>query len=84
MHQILSQWAQTNDRASDGLDNNNIDDYGRSNRNRYSIWWEEAYTQYLFTKDTSGKTVMEKAIYIEVIGTTTWSWGSTSGSYTRS
>ncbi len=77
-HQILSQWAQTNDRASDGLDNNNIDDTADQTLPG-TVSGGRSYTQYIY-KDTAGKTVMEKYM-IEEMGHA-WSGGSTSGSYT--
>ncbi|MEK4751334.1 PHB depolymerase family esterase [Priestia sp. FSL R5-0597] len=77
-HQILSQWAQINDRASDGLDNNNIDDTADQTLPG-TVSGGRSYTQYIY-KDTAGKTVMEKYM-IEGMGHA-WSGGSTSGSYT--
>ncbi|KML27661.1 poly(3-hydroxybutyrate) depolymerase [Priestia aryabhattai] len=77
-HQILSQWAQTNDRASDGLDNNNIDDTADQTLPG-TVSGGRSYTHYIY-KDTAGKTVMEKYM-IEGMGHA-WSGGSTSGSYT--
>ena len=77
-HQILSQWAQTNDRASDGLDNNNIDDTADQTLPG-TVSGGRSYTQYIY-KDTAGKTVMEKYM-IEGMGHA-WPGGSTSGSYT--
>ncbi|MHC8966005.1 PHB depolymerase family esterase [Priestia aryabhattai] len=77
-HQILSQWAQTNDRASDGLDNNNIDDTADQTLPG-TVSGGRSYKQYIY-KDTAGKTVMEKYM-IEGMGHA-WSGGSTSGSYT--
>jgi hypothetical protein len=77
-HQILSQWAQTNDRASDGLDNNNIDDTADQTATG-TVSGGRNYTQYIY-KDTAGKRVMEKYM-IEGMGHA-WSGGSTSGSYT--
>ncbi|MHC5549354.1 CE1 family esterase, partial [Bacillus subtilis] len=77
-HQILSQCAQTNDRASDGLDNNNIDDMADQTATG-TVSGGRSYTQYIY-KDTAEKTVMEKYM-IEGMGHA-WSGGSTSGSYT--
>ncbi|KJL04570.1 PHB depolymerase family esterase [Priestia aryabhattai] len=77
-NQILSQWAQTNDRAADGLDNNNIDDTA-DQTSTGTVSGGRSYTQYIY-KDTAGKTVMEKYM-IEGMGHA-WSGGSTSGSYT--
>lgn len=77
-HQILSQWAQTNDRASDGLDNNNIDDTADQTLPG-TVSGGRSYTQYIY-KDTAEKTVMEKYM-IEGMGHA-WPGGSTSGSYT--
>lgn len=77
-HQVLSQWAQTNDRASDGTDNNNIDDTPEATTPG-SVPGGRTYTQYVY-RDQNGVTVMEKTI-VDGMGHA-WSGGSTAGSYT--
>ena len=77
-HQVLSQWAQTNDRASDGVDNNNIDDNPESTING-QVPGGRAYTRYIY-HDQTDATVMEK--YIVTGMGHAWSGGSSSGSYT--
>lgn len=78
-HQILSQWAQTNDRASDGTDNNNIDDTAEATNNG-SVPGGRTYTQYVYNNATTGAAVMEKYI-VNSMGHA-WSGGSSAGSYT--
>jgi len=78
-NQVLSQWAQTNDRASDGVDNNNIDDTADST-NTGTVPGGRAYTQYIYNDSSTGATVMEK---YSVTGMGhAWSGGNSAGSYT--
>lgn len=77
-NQVLSQWAQTNDRASDGSDNNNIDDTADQTING-QVSGGRAYTQYIY-KNTAGAVIMEK--YLVTSMGHAWSGGSTAGSYT--
>ncbi|KOA20283.1 esterase PHB depolymerase [Clostridium homopropionicum DSM 5847] len=79
-NQVLTQWAETNDRADDGSSNNSIDDVadqtitgqvpGSSGR---------AYTRYIYN-DANGNSIMEK--YLVTGMGHAWSGGSTAGSYT--
>lgn len=77
-NQTLSQWAQTNDRASDGADNNNIDDTPEQTVNG-QVSGGRAYTQYIY-KDQTGAVILEK--YLVTSMGHAWSGGSTAGSYT--
>ena len=77
-HLVLSQWAQTNDRASDGSDNNNIDDTPEATIPG-SVPSGRSYTRYVY-EDENDQTVMEKYI-VDGMGHA-WSGGSTAGSYT--
>lgn len=76
-HQVLSQWAQTNDYVDDGADNQSVDDTAdhtvRGSANGRS------YTQYVYV-DNNGKVLLEKWI-VDGLGHA-WSGGSTNGSYT--
>lgn len=77
-HQVLSQWAQTNDYADDGLNNDSITDqaaYVEQGQvpNGYT------YTRSVY-KDSKGEEMMEKWIVDTM--THRWSGGSTEGSYT--
>lgn len=76
--QVISQWAQTNDKASDGVDNNNLDDTA-DQTNTGTVSGGRSYTQYIY-KDATGATVMEKYT-VDGMGHA-WSGGSTAGSYT--
>jgi len=78
-HQVLSQWAQTNDRASDGSDNNNIDDVADETING-QVPGGRSYTRYVYKDSTTGQIVMEKYI-VNSMGHA-WSGGSSQGSYT--
>ena len=76
--QVVAQWAQTNDLASDGKDNDDIDAVAddklegqAENGRRYTRW---------FFKDAAGKTVIEK-VAIAGMGHA-WSGGDAAGSYT--
>lgn len=77
-HQVLSQWAQTNDLASDGSDNQDIDDQAEQTING-SVPNGHSYTRYIY-QDTKGKGVMEKFI-VNGMGHS-WSGGKPGGSYT--
>ncbi|MBM7702450.1 PHB depolymerase family esterase [Metabacillus iocasae] len=77
-HQVISQWAQTNDRASDGVDNNNMDDTADQTV-MGTVSGGRSYTQYIY-KDHNGTAIMEKYI-VDGMGHA-WSGGSTAGSYT--
>ena len=75
--QVIAQMAQTNDRAYDGVDNNEIDDVadqtltGTTGRN---------WTRYLYKNSATNEIVLEKLV-VQGLGHA-WSGGSTSGSYT--
>ncbi|MBO8164185.1 MAG: PHB depolymerase family esterase [Brevibacillus sp.] len=77
-HQVISQWAQTNDRSSDGTDNNNIDDTADETING-QVPGGRNYTKYVY-KDQESAVVMEKYM-VEGMGHA-WSGGSSAGSYT--
>lgn len=77
-NQVITQWAQTNDRASDGVDNHNIDDTADQTITG-TVAGGRSYTQYIY-KDAAGVSVMEKYM-IDGMGHA-WSGGSTAGSYT--
>jgi poly(hydroxyalkanoate) depolymerase family esterase len=77
-HQIISQWAQTNDYADDGTDNDSIVDKAGS------IVQGQVTDGYAYTKSiynsAKGTALMEKWI-VETM-THKWSGGSMDGSYT--
>ena len=77
--QVISQWAQTNDRADDGNDNNSIDDTADATETATAPGGRRyTHTTYL---DSRGGPVMEKYL-VEGMGHA-WS-GSSSGSFTDS
>ncbi len=77
-NQTLSQWAQTNDRASDGADNNNIDDSADLTQGG-QVSGGRTYTRTVY-QDTAGNAVMEKYL-VDSMGHS-WSGGATGGTYT--
>ncbi|HKP51592.1 MAG TPA: PHB depolymerase family esterase [Chloroflexia bacterium] len=77
-HQVLSQWAQTNDLASDDVDNDDIDDIPEATLPG-SVPGGHTYTRYVYN-DASGADVMEKYIVDDMRHA--WSGGSSAGSYT--
>ncbi|MBA4495216.1 alpha/beta hydrolase family esterase [Paenactinomyces guangxiensis] len=77
-HQVISQWAQTNDRVSDGSDNNNIDDHADQVENG-QVTGGRSYTRSVY-KDQAGNIVMEKII-VNGMGHA-WSGGTYTGTYT--
>ncbi|UOY93349.1 PHB depolymerase family esterase [Ectobacillus sp. JY-23] len=77
-NQILTQWAQTNDLADDGTDNNSISDTAAQTING-QVPNGRSYTQYIY-HDKNGMNVMEK--YIVTSMGHAWSGGSSAGSYT--
>jgi poly(3-hydroxybutyrate) depolymerase len=77
-HQVISQWAQTNDLAADGSDNQNIDDTADVTT-KGQVTNGRTYTEYLY-RDTTGQTILSKVI-VDGMGHA-WSGGSTAGSYT--
>jgi poly(hydroxyalkanoate) depolymerase family esterase len=77
-HQVLSQWAQTNDLASDDVDNDDIDDKPEATLPG-SVPGGHTYTRYVYN-DSGGVDVMEKYIVDDMRHA--WSGGSSAGSYT--
>jgi poly(hydroxyalkanoate) depolymerase family esterase len=77
--QVISQWAQTNDRASDGLDNNNIDDVVDATTSG-TVPGGRAWTDYRYKNSTSGAVVMER--YLVTGMNHAWSGGCSCGSHT--
>lgn len=78
-YQVISQWAQTDDRASDGVDNNNIDNSAETITDYYvglALW----YTRYVYKNSTNNAVVLERYI-VNGMGHS-WSGGSSAGSYT--
>lgn len=75
-HQVASQWAQTNDLASDG--ENNIDDTPDETITG-QVTGGRSYTKYIY-KDSTGKSIIEKYM-IDGMGHA-WSGGDVAGSYT--
>jgi poly(hydroxyalkanoate) depolymerase family esterase len=78
-HQIISQWAQSNDLASDGSDNGNIDDNPEKTTTG-QVKDGRSYTQYIYKDSTNGSIVMEKYM-VDGMGHA-WSGGDAAGSYT--
>ncbi|MEO6950916.1 MAG: PHB depolymerase family esterase [Polyangia bacterium] len=77
--QTISQWAQTNDLASDGLDDGNIDDIADSTSSG-QVPGGHAYTVSTYDDAISGQVVMQKLV---VTGMNhAWSGGDASGSFT--
>ena len=74
----LSQWAQTNDLASDGSDNNDIDDTAELIEGG-QVPGGRSYTRYVY-EDSSGNVVMEKYM-VDSMGHN-WSGGVLGGTYT--
>ncbi|MDF2473666.1 MAG: phbZ [Anaerocolumna sp.] len=77
-HQIISQWAQTNDLTDDGEDNNSIDDTADVVQNK-SVEGGRTYTRYAY-EDAAGNILMEKYL-VDGMGHA-WSGGSSAGNYT--
>ena len=57
--QIITSWAQADDKASDGLDNNNIDDVAEQTISG-QVPGGRSYTRYVYNNSTNGQTVLEK------------------------
>lgn len=77
-NQVISQWAQTNDWASDGADNQNIDDQADEVANGTAPGGR-TYTHAKY-KDQNGTVMLEK-VTVNGMGHA-WSGGSSSGTYT--
>lgn len=60
-HNILTQWAQTDDLAADGADNNNIDDVPEGTFPG-QVPGGHTYTRYTYNDSRNGRTVLEKYI----------------------
>ncbi|MEM8933076.1 MAG: PHB depolymerase family esterase [Acidobacteriota bacterium] len=75
---VLSQWAQTNDRASDGSDNNDIDDTAETVESG-QVSGGRSFTRSLY-EDGAGSVVMEK-VMVDSMGHA-WSGGVLGGTYT--
>ena len=76
--QTISSWAQADDRASDGLDNNNIDDISDASTSG-TVTGGYSWTRYTY-KSTAGAVVLEKTL-VTGMGHA-WSGGCSCGSYT--
>ena len=76
-HQTAQQWTQTNDLASDGSDNNNVDYTADATVTGTAC---RAYTRYDYNNSTNGQTVVRK--YIVSGMDHRWPGGSSAGSYT--
>ena len=74
----LSQWAQTNDLASDGSDNNDIDDQAELIQGG-QVPGGRSFTRYVY-EDSNGQVVMEKYL-VDTMGHN-WSGGVLGGTYT--
>lgn len=75
---VLSQWAQTNDLASDGSDNGDIDDTPELTEGG-QVPGGRSYTRTVY-EDSAGNAVMEK-IKVDSMGHN-WSGGVLGGTYT--
>ena len=75
---VLSQWAQTNDLASDGSDNNNIDDVAELLEGG-QVSGGRSYTRTVY-EDGAGHEIMEKYL-VDGMGHN-WSGGVLGGTYT--
>ena len=76
--QVISQWAQTDDRASDGLDNNNIDDVADATATG-TVPGGRSWTRSTY-KSSAGAVVLEKTLVTGMAHA--WSGGCSCGSYT--
>lgn len=80
-NQVISQWAQTNDLASDGSNDDNIDDTADIVETG-QVSGGRSYTRYAFKDSNTDKIVLEKYL-VNNMGHA-WSGGDPSGSYTDS
>lgn len=76
--QVISSWAQADDRASDGIDNNNIDDVADATTTG-TVTGGRSWTRYTYNSST-GASVLEKTL-VTGMGHA-WSGGCSCGSYT--
>jgi poly(hydroxyalkanoate) depolymerase family esterase len=70
--QIITQWAQANDRASDGVDNDNIDDTPEQTLNG-QVPAGRTYTRYLYRNGVNNSLVLERVVVNSM--THRWSGG---------
>lgn len=77
-HQVIAQWAQTNDRADDGADNNSIDNTPDATT-MDTVPGGHSFTRYVY-QDASGADMLEKYI-VDGMGHA-WSGGSSAAPYT--
>lgn len=77
--QVISSWAQANDRISDGIDNNNIDDVADATTTG-TVTGGRSWTRSTYRNSTTGLRVMEKWL-VTGMGHA-WSGGSSAGSFT--
>ncbi|MGB8954829.1 MAG: PHB depolymerase family esterase [Tumebacillaceae bacterium] len=76
--EVITSWAQANDKIDDGLDNNSVDATADATL-AGSVTGGKSYTKYTY-KDNAGASLIE---YYKVNGMThAWSGGSSAGSYT--
>ncbi|AFZ67511.1 extracellular catalytic domain type 1 short-chain-length polyhydroxyalkanoate depolymerase [Deinococcus peraridilitoris] len=75
-HQTNAQWAQTNDLASDGTDNGNVDNTADASASATAC---RSYTRYDYQDSATGAVVLRKYL-IDGLGHA-WSGGSSGGSY---
>lgn len=76
-HQTAQQWTQTNDLASDGADNGNVDNTADATVNGTTC---RSYTRYDYRNSTNSAVVVRKYI-ISGLGHR-WPGGSSAGTYT--
>lgn len=76
---VVSQWAQTNDRAYDGLDDNDIDDVADASVSG-TVTGGRSWTKQSYRNSTTGVTVLEK--YTVTGMGHDYSGGSTAGTFT--
>lgn len=77
-HQTLTQWAQTNDLVTDGVDNDDVDNVPEAVIPG-SVPGGRDYTEYLY-EDSNGALLLKKVI-VQGMGHA-WSGGRAGGSYT--
>ena len=77
-HQVLAQWAQTNDLVDDGSDNGSVTATPAATATG-AVPGGYAYTTYTYT-NSRGRALMEKWIVADMRHA--WSGGSSAGSYT--
>lgn len=78
-NQLASQWAKTNDLASDGVEDGNVTDTPDSAVSS-TVSGGRRYTTYFYRDPKSGEVVIQKLL-VDGMGHA-WSGGSSAGSYT--